>query len=297
MKTPPLTAVRAFETVARHLSFTQAAQELSVTVTAVSQQVRQLEEVLGHQLFTRRGNRIELTTIGASIYPDVHAGLDMIARPFAALMAVPGGGSVRLTATRAFAERWLMPRLERFSHIYPEIVVHIEALEDGIDLSSSDVDLAIRYGPAPARGEEIHLACDRYIAVTRPSTEEGLVSKALGRRSLLAFKWKNTDLDAPSWSQWFKAAGMPAAAEARVAWYSEETLAFHAAERGLGVLLCSDLLAGGALEARRLQRLVGPALPGFNFRLVPPPVAKRTRATACFTRWLRDEFARPAQTL
>ena len=180
--------------------------------------------------------------------------------------------------------------LSRFYAAHPDIVVHIEAFEDGVELGASDIDLAIRYGPA--NDADTTLFADRYIAVAKTVSETSGPAptlEALTGRPLLAFKWKNAALDAPTWHRWLRAADYPTDFDFQVAWYSEETLAFHAAEQGLGALLCGDILTADAIEAGRMQRIDGPALPGFAYRLIQPPETERTRAARRFTAWLRDE--------
>lgn len=293
-KLPPLNSIRAFEAVARHLSFTDAAHELSVTVTAVSHQVRQLESSVGHKLFDRGGNRVELTSVGASIYPELCNGFDRIAGAFATISAPRGGDTVKVTTTRAFAERWLVPRLARFNEAHPNIVVHIEAFEDGIDLSAEGIDIAIRYGPSNNVDSGSILFEDRYIAVAKAmpgKSQKRPTIDAFTSRPLLAFKWKNKKLKTPTWSRWLEVLCETRAVDFKVSWYSEETLALHAAEQGLGPLLCSDVLIEDALQAGRMQRIDGPALPGFAFRLVQLSESERRRAARRFVEWLWDEAA------
>jgi LysR family glycine cleavage system transcriptional activator len=107
---------------------------------------------------------------------------------------------------------------------------------------------------------------------------------------LLAYRWRNRSLESPVWSRWLGGAPMETMPDFRTSWFSEETLALHAAERGLGPLLCSDVLVDDALREGRLVRLTGPALPGFAFRIVEG-VAPQKRGTVLFRDWLRQEAA------
>lgn len=293
-KLPPLNAVRAFEAAARHESFTAAANELCVTVTAISHQVRQLEAILGHKLFERSGRAVVLTAEGHALFPMLRDGFDRMASAFAAIRPPVDGDAITVSTTRAFAERWLMPRLARFNAAFPHLVVHIDATEEVRTPGADGVDLAIRYGRADRAGERSVLFSDRYIAVAAsaicpPGARLGIDD--VRSRSLLAFRWKNAALDSPGWSAWLAAADHDPGRDFRISWYSEEPLALHAAERGLGPLLCSDALVDEQLRQGTLRRLDGPALAGFAYRLVDAPSATRRKAVTAFIDWLRAEAA------
>jgi LysR family glycine cleavage system transcriptional activator len=290
-KIPPLNSVRAFEAVARHQSFSAAANELSVTVAAVSHQVRQLEDGLGQKLL-ERGRTVTLTPAGKTIYPLLRDGFDQIARAFALIGAPKEGDAIQVSTTRAFAERWLMPRLASFNEIHPHIVVHIHASEKVVDLCSETVDLAIRYGPRDADRLGPVLFDDEYIAVVDqsicPVDRQPTISDFYNR-SLLAFKWKNQALQAPSWSAWLARVEHDTTRDFRISWYSEETLALHAVERGLGPLLCSNVLIDDALRSGRMHRVAGPALPGFTYHLIEDTRSHPRRSLSLFRDWLLNE--------
>jgi len=289
-KIPPLNSVRAFEAVARHQSFSAAADELSVTVAAVSHQIRQLEAGLGHKLL-ERGRQVSLTPIGRTLYPSLRDGFDQIASAFALLGAARQEQSLQVSSTRAFAERWLMPRLARFHAAYPAIMVNIHASEKIVDLRAQAIDLAIRYGPLNAEDRASVLFEDEFIAVADagicPAGRTPCIDD-FHPRALLAFKWKNQQLDAPTWSGWLNRVEHDPARDFRISWYSEETLALHAAEQGLGPLLCSSVLVADALRVGRMRRIEGPALPGFAYRLVDSSVAP-CKSLMLFKAWLIEE--------
>ena len=290
-KIPPLNSVRAFEAVARHQSFSAAANELSVTVAAVSHQVRQLEDGLGQKLL-ERGRTVTLTPAGKTIYPLLRDGFDQIAQAFALIGAPKEGDAIALSTTRAFAERWLMPRLAKFNSIYPTITVHIHASEKVVDLRSGTVDLAIRYGPADADVRGPVLFEDEYVAVADNSicpVDRNATISDFHNRSLLAFKWKNQALEAPSWSAWLARVEHDSSRDFRISWYSEETLALHAVERGLGPLLCSNVLIDDELHSGRMRRVEGPTLPGFTYHLIENTPCDSRRSLSLFREWLLSE--------
>lgn len=293
-KLPPLNAIRAFEAAARHESFTAAANELCVTVTAISHQVRQLEAMLGRKLFERSGRAVVLTAEGQAVFPLLRDGFDRMASAFAAICPPADGEAITVSTTRAFAERWLMPRLARLNAAFPAIVVHIDATENIVTPGIKGIDLAVRYGQVDRAHDASVLFKDSYVAVAANAICPSAARLAIDDfrpRPLLAYRWKNAVLDSPAWATWLAGISHDASRDFRISWYSEEPLALHAVERGLGPLLCSDALVGEQLREGTLRRIDGPALPGFAFRLVEASGASRRKSVATFVDWLRNEAA------
>src|ERR1044072_201495 len=140
----PLNALRAFEAIARHMSFARAAEELHVTPAALSHQIRGLEEQLGLPLFTRRTRSIELTEAGRTLYPGLHAGFESVGGAVAPLDRERDANILVISATVGLAAKWLVPRLWRFLQANP----HIDARGSGTmklaDFAADGVDVAIR---------------------------------------------------------------------------------------------------------------------------------------------------------
>src|SRR5262245_48330086 len=292
-KLPPLNAIRAFEAAARNRSFTAAARELCVTVTAISHQVRHLEAVLGLNLFERTGRAVVLSPTGERLFPCVRAGLDTLADAFADLNEKRAGSVVTVATTRAFAERWLIPRLAGFYAQMADITVNIEASEDLADLSADGVDLAIRYGPINRVGQEAKLLFeDNYIAVTDISLAASSGPTAIEHfrgRPLLSYRWRNGDLGGPDWSDWLAGTTALGERDFRISRFNEETLALQALDRGVGPLLCSDILVAHRLCDGSLRLIQGPELKGFAYRLVGLPRHRRKRGVRVFADWVRAE--------
>lgn len=143
---PPLLALRAFEAVARHLSFIKAANELSVTQSALSHQVQKLEQHLGKALFIRRTRAIDLTTDGQHYYDEIRPALDAIAAATRAQKTAPSSTVLRVGLLASFATLWLAPRLASFLNRYPHIQVELLPAIQLADVAAAEVDLAIRYG-------------------------------------------------------------------------------------------------------------------------------------------------------
>src|SRR6266567_41408 len=124
-KLPPLTELRAFEAAARHLSFKLAATELHVTPTAISHQIKLLERYCGKTLFRRRPRPLKLTTAGEQLFPVIRDGFETFADVLGTVRAGAVGGRLRITATNAFAARWLVPRLPRWREAHPRLKLDI----------------------------------------------------------------------------------------------------------------------------------------------------------------------------
>ena len=156
---PPLNGLRAFEAAARHMSFTDAADELSVTQAAISHQVRGLEQRLGLKLFVRRNRSLLLSEAGQAYLPAVRSAFDQLNEATEKLLQKDRGGHLTVTTTSSFAVKWLVPRLGGFQRANPEIDVRISTGTGLVDFSREDVDIGIRYG----RGQWPGLTAERLV--------------------------------------------------------------------------------------------------------------------------------------
>ena len=137
--------LRAFEAVARHLNFRVAAEELSLTQSAVSRQIQGLEDEVGAALFLRHTRAVELTSAGAMLLGAVGSTLERLDSTVRQIRQTAGRKSVAITTWASFASMWLIPRLEAFQRDHPDIDIRIDATDNAVDLSTADVDLALRY--------------------------------------------------------------------------------------------------------------------------------------------------------
>ncbi len=297
-KLPPLNAIRAFEAVARKRSFSAAAQELSVTTTAISHQIRHLEELLGQKLLDRNTRNVALSPAGERMFPLLQEGLDRLADAFEEINAQKSGGTISVTTTRAFAERWLMPRLMRFREAQPEIIINVDASEAVSDLRTSGVDVAIRYGRKPDGSlPSFTLFEDVYVPVVARALTNGRtpVISDFKDRPLLGFQWKNPALGGPTWAAWIAAAKADSEKDFRYSWFSEEHLALQALDHAHGPLLASNVMVGSGLASGAYARIDGPSLPGLIFSVVMAPTAGRKPSVRAFVDWLRAEGAETSQ--
>ncbi|WP_242111793.1 transcriptional regulator GcvA [Luteimonas aquatica] len=285
-KLPPLTALRAFEAAARHASFKQAAEELALSPTAISHQVRQLEERLGLALFERRTRQVALTEAGERLYPVLREGFDAIATTWAALRTPAARPAVTLTTTRAFAARWLVPRLGAFAQALPEIALRVHAADEPVDLRREGVDLAVRYGGGRYPGLHAQpLLPGRFAPVCSPLLALHDTAQ-LHRHPLLRYAWHLREADTPDWPRWLREAGLDPTAMTEGPLFSDETHAVQAAIAGQGVVLASLPLVADELAAGRLRVPFGPVLAGHSFHLVWTPEADAAPALARVRDWL-----------
>lgn len=281
---PPLTALRAFEAAARHLSFKHAAAELSLTPTAISHQIRQLEDRLGVPLFVRGTRRVDLTPAGQSLFPALRDGFDAMERAVRNVRPQARQRALVLSTTMAFASRWLLPRLARAQ---PGIALHLHTSDEPVDLHGGAAQLAIRYGPGRYPGlESTPLLPSRFAPVCAPGLRVQDTDD-LARVPLIGFEWFRRDAATPDWPLWFERAGV--APRPRQLHFSDEVHAIQAAIAGQGVALVNLALVEDELRGGLLCRPFGPELAGHAFHLVWPQALDADADVVQVRQWLLGE--------
>lgn len=288
---PPLNALHIFEVVARHLSFQQAAEELDVTPTAVSHQIKVLEDHLGVSLFRRRPRPLVLTEAGQLLYPAVSTSLDAIAAASALLMQVSESTTLTVSVTTVFAAKWLVPRLSEFQRTHPEIDFRLQTSNDVVDLHRQTVDLAIRYGKGNYPGLTVcKLASDVFMPVCSPrlldSQHPIKAPEDLRHHPLLHFEWIHFGTDAPNWRNWFKVTGLNIIDPNRGLKFNEESLAIQAAIAGQGVALCSSIHVADDVALGFLVQPLDVSLDGFNYSVVYLENHPKEKLILKFLDWL-----------
>ena len=285
---PPLSALRAFEAAARHGSFKQAAEELAVTPTAISHQIRALEDYAGLTLFERRTRKVVLTDPGAQLYPVLRDGFDAFAAVMERLTRRRRRAQVAISATIAFTARWLVPRVTAFRTLHPQIDLQLLASDDVVDLETADVDIAIRYGAGPYPGfDVVPLFADRFAPVSNPMLK--VESPAdLVRRPLIEFQWRRRHPENPTWARWFAEAGLAEPEEPPLLRFSDESHAIQAAVAGQGVALVSLALVKDELAAGHLIQPSGPSISGFRHHLLTRE-GETNAAVTTVADWLLSE--------
>lgn len=287
---PPLHALRAFEAAARHLSFKGAAEELAVSPTAISHHVRQLEAILGTQLFERHSRRVELTAAGRQLYPALREGFDAFAHAIEHLRTRQLRRVVTLSATVAFSARWLLPRIGAFHRAYRGIDLRLHASDDPVDLHKGTVDAAIRYGSGghPGLAHE-ELARDAFAPVCNPMLRLRRPQQ-LSEHTLIHFEWRHPRRDSPVWARWQERAGIKRLKPQAHLYFTDESQAIGAAIAGHGVALLSLLLVAGEIARGTLVQPFGPVLPGYCYSLVYREGGEQSEHVAALRTWLRGEF-------
>lgn len=289
---PSLNALRVFEAAARHLSFRRAAEELALTPTAVSHQIRLLEDRLGLPLFTRQARRVALTEAGQRLYPVLRDSFDNIGQTLKSLRAPSPRLAVTVSATRGFAAQWLLPRLPAFAAAHPDIDLHLHASDAPVDLLQGQADLALRYGriPPPGLHADILLPC-RFAPVCSPRLDLREPAR-LSSFPRLRFEWRQRDRATPDWPLWLRKAGL-AAGDAPERMFSDESHAIVAAISGQGVLLANLVLVAGELRAGTLVQPFGPVLEGHPIRLLWAPRHADNEPVMRVRAWLREQAGEP----
>lgn len=287
---PPLNAIRAFEAAARLESISEAAEELSVTPTAISHQIRHLENLLDIKLFERSGRNIVLTDQGGRMLPDITRGMDSLAAAFEETYGNIDTNTVNISTTREFARYWLQPRLGAFYEAFPALTLNIYASETVADMSGSEIDVAVRYGLKPPDGsDELGLYQENYVAAVCRSLlppDRAPRIEALTAKRLIDVRWENSALIAPSWKIWFGEAGQTNFDSFRRMSFDAYNLAFDALKRGHGAALLSRTIVKSSEFDADLVQLEGPQLPGYFYRVIRSPAAMRKRAVRQFVDWL-----------
>ncbi|SAI70288.1 LysR family transcriptional regulator [Bordetella ansorpii] len=287
---PSLVALHAFEAAARLRSFKHAADELAVTATAISHRIRVLETSLDCRLFVRKTRAIELTPAGQALYASVHDGFAAIEAGVQRLRPRERP-SATLSATPAFAARWLVPRLAAFQADHPGMDLRVLASNDPVDLHGGTADLAIRYGTGAYPGLRATLLMrDRYAPVASPHLKIRRAAD-VRRHALIHFDWHRKLPVDLTWAEWARVARQPGIDVSAGIRYSDESHAIQGAVAGQGVALLSLALVQEELKLGLLRAPIGPALEGMAYYVVRPAQGPRSAAAAAVERWLLKETA------
>ncbi len=293
----PLNTLPTFRTVARKANLRAAADELHLTHSAISQQIRLLEEQIGFALFERTGRRLSLNAAGAALLPAVESALAQLEQGLRAASATASGDEqrVRLTLLPSFAQRWLLPRIGRWRERNPCIALELESSQQLVDLQREGFHAALRQGKGPWRGLVAERLIDSpRIVMAAPEVAHRVAAlpvEALAREPLLG--------DADQWQQWFALRGLATRLNP-VASFNDAGLMLQACEQGLGLALARDLLAADALRDGRLVRLSPQSLPGEGFDtfwLVYPPQWAEWPPLVALKQWLNDELTQSSREL
>jgi LysR family glycine cleavage system transcriptional activator len=298
---PPLNALRSFDVAAKHLSFTKAAAELNVTHSAVSHQIKALEEWLGIALFRRVNRGLVLTEPGQAYLKPVRESFQRLGDATRRLKAKGRSGPLTVSVLPSFAGKWLVPRLRGFRERHPDIDVRISADSHLTDFDREDVDVVVRYGRGNwANDLRVDLLMrESLFPVCSPKLREGPIPLAtpsdLRHHTLLSdFDWR---ID--FWQLWLDAAGVDDVVPQHSLSFNYSNLMLQAAIDGLGVGLSQYALAGDDLAAGRLVKPFEISLPtDYAYYVASPALTADRPKIVAFRNWLLDEarVGRPDKT-
>lgn len=286
---PSLNGLQVFEAAARHLSFTRAAAELNVTQTAVSHQIRRLEEQLGLRLFVRRNRALALTAEAQDYLPSVRAAFEDLRRATDRLLRQKRDDVLTVSTTISLAAKWLVPRLADFQDAHPGIEVRITTSMRLVDFRREEIDVAIRYGRGRWPGlradwlmaEDIFPVCSPALVATGKPLQK---PADLAEHTLL-----HVDSIRDEWPLWLTAVGLPVSFPVRRGLtFDERLMALQAAMDGLGVALGRTRIVEADIAA---GRLVAPfdtltVSPDAGYYLVGPADAAEAAKVKLFRKWL-----------
>jgi len=309
-RTRPISAghLRAFEAVARHLNFRAAAEELSLTQSAVSRQIQALEDEVGTALFLRHTRAVEMTSAGTQLLRATGSALERIDAAVRQIRQSAGRKSVAITTWASFASMWLIPRLEAFQREHPDIDIRIDASDVAVDLSTADVDLALRYAvPQAMPAGAIRLFGEQLTPVASPwllKTHRIANLDDLAKVTLIEAgdAHRTRHLEWLTWQRWlesFSTAGKArSGAKAKLSpqrwlYFNYAHQIVQAALTGQGValarlpLVAESLASGDLVEPLPQMRLDSPLV----YWLVLAPRSVLRPEVKAFSDWLQQQAA------
>ncbi len=292
----PLNALRAFDAAARHMSFKLAADDLSVTPAAISQQIRSLEDFLGVDLFRRTNRSLVLTEAAQLSLLPLKEGFERLEEAVDIIAGSKNSTVLKVSVSPSFASKWLVPRLASYYERRPDAIVKISATMQVTDFKAEDTDVAIRYGRGNYDGllsEE--LLRETLFPVCAPGLFDGEAATpcAVLKHTLIHDDSSIEDESAPNWTMWLKAAGVTAPDGMPAVHFNNNALAIEAAVAGRGVALARSAIAEEDIKAGRLIKPFGEAVPvNFAHHIVYPKDKIKNERVQDFIEWLREETSK-----
>ncbi|NWD04850.1 transcriptional regulator GcvA [Pseudomonas gingeri] len=295
-----LNALRAFEAAARHLSYVRAAEELNVSPAAIGQLVRGLEDAHGVVLFHRSRSgpaRLELTEVAVSALADLQAGFDLLSSAVARFKADEQDTSITVTVPPAFADKWLLARVEGFQALYPQYELRLDTNGKLVDFTTDRTDLGIRFGAGHWPGLMVtYLMAEEFFPVCSPALLSGgqpLASVAdLKHHPLLHDVSMRGVAAFPTWETWLRQSGFDYGEARRGLQINDSAAVMQTAISGNGVALGRSSLVAADLAAGRLVRPFGEALScELAYYIVQRQGVEASPAVEAFKQWLLAQVA------
>ena len=295
VRLPSTEQLQAFEACARHLSFQRAGQELKVTPAAISQRIKSLEELLGVPLFLRFNRAVRLTDAGQAFLPGIREGFLRIAAALDEARKEKAKNVLTISTAPSFAAKWLIPRLDRFLGAHPDVDVRLSTTIELVDFSTSDIDLAVRFGDGNYPMLRVEkLLSEAVTPMCSPRLLEGkspLKAPADLRSHMLIHDDTYDFADvSPDWTMWLLAAGVEGVDPTRGPRFAQSVFALQAAVDGLGVALGRVSLAADDIAAGRLVCPFPTTMPlDLAYYFVGPEAAFTAPKAVAFREWLIAE--------
>ncbi|HHT7531973.1 TPA: LysR substrate-binding domain-containing protein [Raoultella planticola] len=285
---PPIASLRSFEAVARLGSVTLAAKELHVTHSAISQQIKVLEEMLGVRLFTRHGRGVQINEEGRLYAMHVREALEHITDATRLVHVKPRTTTLTLATVPSFACHWLLPRLDRFRARYPHITLRLLVSLTVTNMQQEAVDIAIRMGKGDWEGlESRYMFADELIVVAAPHYNGG--SLPATPQEVAAGK---IIFSMESWKTWCLKAGLEREIVAGGLCINDSNLVLEAVRLGNGIALERRSLVQGAIDRGELVQLTACSAPyPWPYWLVTPQQSEKKAEVSVFIAWLNEELA------
>lgn len=287
--TAPLRSISVFHAVARSTSISKAAEELAVTPSAVSQQIRVLEEYLGTTLLTKAGRRIKLTEAGERYFEMISEKVEQISEATDRLRGHHAVASLRVRATPTFSTKWLLPRLQRFLDRNPQLEVRLDGTNEPTDFRREDVDIEIRHGEGNWPGLFVEgIARETFVPICAPSFLRELpipIEKIVDHRLIHSVKSQ------VQWEAWLSSAGVNQGSRWRRVLFDRSHMAIDAAVAGMGIALESTLMMWRELQEGRLVCPVAdpPEVIRVTQWIVCPHDHLRHSKVRAFNAWIKEE--------
>jgi len=290
-----MSALTAFESAARHLSFSRAAQELHLTQGAISRQIRQIEDSLGVVLFERVNQRVFLTDAGRLYWKDVEGALGRLGEATYRVMANAGrGGVLDLAVLPTFATRWLIPRLPGFLALHPEATVNFSVRLAPFDFATEPFDAAIHHGEPVWPGAVCEPLCEEAV-VPVAAPEVAARFAGAGARGLAEAALLHQSTRPNAWRDWFAREQLEPETVYRGFRFDQFAMIAGAAVAGLGVALMPWFLVEAELASGTLEVVVDrPLSLGTGYFFVYPEAKSGAALMRSFGRWLAAEASTPS---
>ncbi|WP_418316216.1 LysR substrate-binding domain-containing protein [Piscinibacter sakaiensis] len=291
IRRPPLDALRAFESAARHRSFVRAADELNVTAAAISLRIRTLESSLGVALFERLARGVVLTDEGRRYAERIATAMRLIESSTEELCAAPLDGPLRISAPQSLLQHWLLPRLASLVERHPGLRLSIEGSSRLADLRSGATDVALRFGSGSYPGVDVRLLMGDVASVlsaSAPPANQPL-AEFIGSRPLIHDESVLEQEPWSSWSPWLREAGVrPGSAQVMVG-VSDASLALAACRAGVGLCIARASLVIDEIESRALHALMPWRTTEFGYHVLTRHAEAPHPRIAAFLAWLTEQ--------